>query len=138
MALPVAPLLLYSIVGAVVLVYVPFGVVAYGRFKVGVDLSAPRSMFDRLPAYAQRATWAHQNSFEALIVYGAAAFMAYITGVDGVWAGYGAIAFPIARFFYILFYILDVPLARSLMFGIGSACSITLFILSLVTLRSFG
>jgi uncharacterized MAPEG superfamily protein len=138
MAIPVATLLLYSIVGTVILVYLPFGVVAYGRLKGGADLSAPRAMLDRLPDYAKRATWAHQNSFEALIVYGAAAFMAYITGVDGVWAGYAAIAFLIARFFYILFYILDVPLARSLMFGIGMICSITLYSLSLDTLRSFG
>ncbi|WP_072620176.1 MAPEG family protein [Spirulina major] len=138
MAIPVATLLLYSIVGTVILVYLPFGVVAYGRLKGGADLSAPRAMLDRLPDYAKRATWAHQNSFEALIVYGAAAFMAYVTGVEAAGAGYAAIAFLIARFFYILFYILDVPLARSLMFGIGMICSITLYSLSLDTLRSFG
>jgi uncharacterized MAPEG superfamily protein len=138
MTLPVPALLLCSIVGAVLLVYVPYGPMAYGRLQVGMDWSAPRGMFDRLPDYAKRATWAHENSFEALMVYVPSAFMAYLTGVDGVWAGYAAIAFPIARFFYILFYILDVPLARSLMFGIGSTCSFTLFILSLLTLRSFG
>lgn len=138
MAIPVAVLLLYSIVGAVFLVYVPYGAVAYGRLRVGMDWSAPRGMFDRLPDYAKRATWAHENSFEALMVYVPAAFMAYVTGVDAVWAGYAAIAFLIARFFYILFYILDVPVLRSLMFGIGSTCSFTLFILSLLNLRSFG
>jgi len=33
-------------------------------------------MFDKLPPYAQRATWAHQNSFEAFIMILAAALMA--------------------------------------------------------------
>jgi uncharacterized MAPEG superfamily protein len=39
-------------------------------------------MFDRLLPYAQRATWAHQNAFEALTIFTPAAFMAYITGVE--------------------------------------------------------
>ncbi|NEP36695.1 MULTISPECIES: MAPEG family protein [Moorena] len=57
-------ILLYCIVGATVLIYLPFLVVGYSRFKLGYDQSAPRAMFDQLPPYAQRATWAHQNSFE--------------------------------------------------------------------------
>jgi uncharacterized MAPEG superfamily protein len=131
MYLTVDKVLLYSIIGAVVLVYFPYLWVAYGRFTVGYDVSAPRAMFDKLPAYAQRATWAHQNSFEALTIYSVAALTAYVTKVDSPLAIAAAIAFSIARFLFSLFYILDIPLGRSLMFGIGSACSITLFILSL-------
>ncbi|TVQ58414.1 MAG: MAPEG family protein [Spirulina sp. DLM2.Bin59] len=133
MNVAVPALLLYSIVGAVVLVYVPYLVVAYGRFQVGMDIAAPRAMFDRLPPYAQRATWAHQNSFEALMIYAPAALMAYGTGVDSPWAAYGAIAFLVARLLFSLFYIVNLPLGRSLMFGIGSACSLTLYVLSLLT-----
>lgn len=65
MQLPTSALLLYGIVAAAVLVYVPFLVVVYGRVKAGYDIAAPRALFDKLPAYAQRATWAHQNSFES-------------------------------------------------------------------------
>jgi uncharacterized MAPEG superfamily protein len=101
--------------------------------QVGYDMSAPRAMFDKLPPYAQRATWAHQNSFEALIIFSAAALMAYTTGVESNLAGGAAIAFLIARLLYSLFYILDIPLARSLMFGIGSVSSATLFVLSLMS-----
>ena len=133
MNVAVPALLLYSIVGAVVLVYVPYLVVAYGRFQVGMDIGAPRAMFDRLPPYAQRGTWAHQNSFEALMVYAPAALMAYVTGVESVAAAYGAIAFLLARLLFSLFYIVNFPLGRSLMFGIGSACSLTLYVLSLLT-----
>jgi uncharacterized MAPEG superfamily protein len=127
----VSATLLYGIVGAVILTYFPYLFVASGRFQVGYDTSAPRAMFDKLPAYAQRATWAHQNCFEALIIFSAAALMAYITGVESDWAKISAIAFLVSRLFFSLFYILDLPPLRSLMFVIGSASSFTLFALSL-------
>lgn len=123
--------LLYSIFLAFFLIYFPFLVVGYARAQVGYDTSAPRAMLDRLPPYAQRATWAHQNSFETFMVYAAAALMAYVTGVNSSLATAAAIAFPVARLFYSLFYILNLPPARSLMFGIGSLSTLTLFILSL-------
>ncbi|MDY7012431.1 MAG: MAPEG family protein [Cyanobacteriota bacterium] len=130
----VSSILLYSLVGAVVLVYVPFGLVGLARMQVGYDISAPRAMFDKLPPYAQRATWAHQNSFEALIIYAIAALMAYVTGVTSPWASGAALVFLGARFFYSVFYIANIPLARSLMFATGSTCSGILFVLSLLTL----
>jgi len=129
----VSAIVLYAVVGAVLLTYLPFLVVGFARMQVGYDVSAPRAMFDKLPPYAQRATWAHQNSFEALIIFSAAALMAYTTGVESNLAGGAAIAFLIARLLYSLFYILDIPLARSLMFGIGSVSSATLFVLSLMS-----
>lgn len=134
--LAVPALLLYSIVGAAALPYLPVLVMAYGRSQVGMDLAAPRAMFDRLPPYAQRATWAHQNSFEAVIGYIPAALMAYMTEVDSPWAAYGAIAFLLARLLFSLFYVVNIPLGRSLMFGIGTACSLTLYILSLLNVGS--
>ena len=33
------------------------------------DMKAPRAMFERLPAWGQRASWAHQNSFEAFTLH---------------------------------------------------------------------
>ncbi|MBC1242033.1 MULTISPECIES: MAPEG family protein [Nostoc] len=123
---------LYSIAAAAVLIYVPFLVVAYARVRVGYDLSAPRAMFDKLPPYAQRATWAHQNSFEAFMVFAAAAFMAYVTGVNSSTAATAAIAFVAARFLYSIFYILNIPVLRSLMFGIGSLSSAILIFLSII------
>jgi uncharacterized MAPEG superfamily protein len=132
MNLSVSLILLYSIVGAVILAYAPFLVVAWGRFQNGYDQSAPRAMFDKLPAYAQRATWAHQNSFEALTIYGLAALMAYATGVESDWAKIAAIAFIVARLLYSIFYIANIPLLRSAMFAIGSLSGWTLFALSIL------
>ena len=137
MNLPNSAILLYCIVAAAVLIYLPFLVVGYERVKVGYDLSAPRAMFEKLPPYAQRATWAHQNSFEAFPLFTAAVLMAYITGQDSSIAVGAAIAFIIARLLYSVFYIFNIPLARSLMFAIGSTCSAILFILSLLSVSHF-
>jgi len=92
-------------------------------------------MFERLPAYAQRATWAHQNSFETFMLFSAAALMAFVTGVDSEAAGLAAIAFPVARLLFSVFYILNVPLGRSLMFAISSSCTVSLFYFSLMAVN---
>ena len=130
--LTAATVFLYCIAAAAVLIYLPFLVVAYTRLRVGYDMAAPRAMFDKLPLYAQRATWAHQNSFEAFMIFAAAALMAYVTGLYSLPAVGSAIAFVIARSLYCVFYIANVPIARSLMFAIGSLCSGTLYVLSIL------
>jgi len=135
MNLSVSAILLYSIVAAAISVYLPFLLVAYARAKVGYDTSAPRAMFDQLPDYAKRATWAHQNGFETFMIYSAAALMAYVTGVSSSLAANCAIAFVILRLLFSLFYIINVPIARSLMFGLGSLCTYTLFGLSLIKIQ---
>lgn len=135
MNLSVSAILLYSIVAAAISVYLPFLLVGYARAKVGYDTSAPRAMFDQLPDYAKRATWAHQNGFETFMIYSAAALIAYVTGVSSSLAANCAIAFVILRLLFSLFYITNIPIARSLMFGLGSLCTYTLFGLSLFKIQ---
>ena len=63
--LPIPSIFLSCIVVAAGLVYLPFLPVAYARAQIGPQaLALPRAIIDKLPPYAQRATWAHQNSFE--------------------------------------------------------------------------
>jgi uncharacterized MAPEG superfamily protein len=90
-------------------------------------------MFDKLPDYAKRATWAHQNSFETFMLFATAALTAYVTGQSSAVVAYLAIAFAVARVFYSIFYIANIPLGRSLMFAIGSAATFTLFVLSFLS-----
>jgi len=132
MNIPASAIFLYCIAAAAILIYLPFLVVSYARARVGLDLAAPRAMFDKLPPYAQRATWAHQNSFEAFMIFAAAALMAYVTSQNSWLAVGAAITFVAARLLYSVFYILNVPLARSLMFAIGGVCSGTLMTLSIL------
>lgn len=134
--IPVSAILLDCVAAAAFLIYLPFFAVGYARLSLGYDLAAPRAMFEKLPPYGQRATWAHQNSFEAFMLFAAAALMAYVTGVDSSVAAVAAITFVIVRLLYSVFYIFNVPLARSLMFGVGSLCIATLFVLSLIEINS--
>ncbi|MBM0740142.1 MAPEG family protein [Phormidium sp. CLA17] len=137
MTLPQLPIstpaaLLYGIVAAAALIYLPFFLVAAGRVQVGFQaFETPRALVDKLPIYAQRATWAHQNAFEAFMLFTAAALMTYMTQVTSPSAAWAAIAFVIARTFYPLFYVLNFVPGRSLMFATGSFSIFTLFILSL-------
>ncbi len=132
-ALPIstASVLLACVAIAAALIYLPFLVVGYGRLKAGYDMANPRALFDKLPAYAQRATWAHQNAFETFMIFAVAAIMAYVTQQDSPTVAWAAIAFVVARTFYPVFYILNVPIGRSAMFAIGSLSTMTLFALSL-------
>lgn len=88
-----------------------------------------------LPAYAQRANWAHQNAFESFIIFAVAALMAYVTGEqsgqESMIVAYGAIAYLIARLLYPVAYILDIPVIRSLMFATGNIGIIILFTVSI-------
>ena len=131
--LSTSTILLGSIAAAAALVYFPYLLVAATRFQVGYDMSAPRSTFDKLPDYGKRATWAHQNSWEAFILYTAAALMAYITKQDSPAIVNSAIGFMGARLLYSVFYIIDFPIGRSLMFGIGSVSIFTLMSASITS-----
>ncbi len=129
-------ILLGSIAVAAALVYFPYLVVAITRFQVGFDIAAPRAAFDKLPDYGKRATWAHQNSWEAFILYSAAALMAYATHQDSPTVINCAIGFIVARLFYSIFYIINFPIGRSLMFGIGSVAIFTLMSMSITSTMS--
>jgi uncharacterized MAPEG superfamily protein len=122
--------LLVSIGLAAVLVYLPFLAVGYGRFAVGYDKAAPRAMLAKLPAYAQRATWAHENAFESMILFAPAALMAYVTQQQSTLALGAAVAYLGARSLYPLFYIFNIPVLRSLMFGVANIGTFILYFLS--------
>ncbi|MGB6298954.1 MAG: MAPEG family protein [Rivularia sp. (in: cyanobacteria)] len=130
--LPISVVFLYCIAVAFLEIYLPFLVVAYARLSIGYDYFAPRAMFDKLPAYGQRATWAHQNCFEGFMIFAVAALMAYATGVNSSLAAYAALTFITVRLLYSVFYILNIPILRSLMYAVGLACSCTLFVLSII------
>jgi uncharacterized MAPEG superfamily protein len=123
--------LLISIGVAAALIYLPYLLVVFGRFKVGFDVGAPRASFDKLPDYAKRANWAHQNSIETFPPYAAAALMAYATQQNTGAVAHSALAFLVARFLFSIFYIINFPIGRSLMFGIGSFATATLMIISI-------
>ena len=114
--------------GVVVASMVPLGAArSQANFQLS-DLAAPRAMFERLPAWGQRATWAHQNSFEALILFAPSCLLALIGGVDSTVAAVLALAWPALRLAYIAAYVANLPPLRSLCWAGAMVCTGALYL----------
>ena len=91
------------------------------------DMAAPRAMFDRYPAWGKRASWAHQNSFEAFTLHAPAALLALMAVIQGaslpITAVIAAFAQPALRLAYIAAYVGNVPPARGLCWASGLVCT---------------
>jgi uncharacterized MAPEG superfamily protein len=92
------------------------------------DLAAPRAMFERLPDWGKRASWAHQNSFEAFTLHAPAALLCLLAGVSGPAAIAAAWIHPALRLAYIGAYVGNVPPLRALCWAGGITCSGILYL----------
>ena len=103
---------------------------AAGRSKADftpADLAAPRAMFERLPAWGKRASWAHQNSFEAFTLHAPACLLVLLAAPElTTTAGVSAIAawlHPLLRLGYVGAYVANLPPLRSLCWAGGILCT---------------
>ena len=103
------------LMGAVVMVSIVL--TGAGRAKADftlADLQAPRAMFERLPAFGQRAVWAQENSWEALTLGAPAMLLCLISGVSSSTAITAAWIWPGIRFVYLIAYVGNIPPLRGL------------------------
>ncbi len=119
----------------VVVTFLPFvlGMVA-GKLRKDqmgfIDNKTPRLQQAQLTGVAARALAAHQNAWEALMMFAPIALIAYLVGVDPIKAGLTAIVFVVLRLLHAIFYIANLDIARSIMFILGIACLIRLVVLA--------
>jgi uncharacterized MAPEG superfamily protein len=114
--------------GVVVASVVPLGAArSQANFQIE-DLAAPRAMFDRLPAWGKRASWAHQNSFEAFTLHAPAALLCLLVGVSAPAAIAAAWIHPALRLVYIGAYVANVPPLRALCWAGGITCTGILYL----------
>lgn len=126
-----APALAWSLLlsGAVVILsLVPLGAGRASADFTPADLAAPRAMFDRLPAWGKRASWAHQNSFEAFSLHAPACLLALQAGAGGLMVVTAALLQPLLRLAYIGAYVGNVPLLRSLCWAGALVCTAVLYL----------
>jgi uncharacterized MAPEG superfamily protein len=112
----------------VVLSVVPLGA---GRSKADftlADMAAPRAMFDRLPGWGKRASWAHQNSFEAFTLHAPACLLCLIAGPTAQVAIAAAWLHPLLRLVYLGAYVGNVPPLRGMCWAAGLLCSGLLYV----------
>ena len=131
---PVAPYA-WSLVlsgGVVIASIVPLGAARSQANFTMSDMKAPRAMFERLPAWGQRASWAHQNSFEAFTLHAPAALLALIAvlqmGPLGGLALPAALLQPVLRLVYLPAYIANVPPLRGLCWAGALSCTGILYL----------
>ena len=114
-------------VGVVLISIIPL---TLGRIKAGYsveNMSAPRALFDKLPAFGKRAVWCHQNCWESISLHAPACLFCLITLPDSNISMFSALSHPVLRLFYIFAYIFDVPLARGLFWAFGLLTTIILY-----------
>jgi len=122
----VASLLLSAAV--VVASVIPLGAArSRANFQLS-DLRAPRAMFDRLPPWGQRASWAHQNCFEAFGLHAPAALLCLTLAVASPTAALAAWLHPLLRLAYIGAYVANLPPLRSLCWAGAITCTGLLYL----------
>ncbi len=131
---PAAPYALSLVCsGAVVIAsIIPLGAARSQADFTMDDMKAPRAMFDRLPAWGKRASWAHQNSFEAFGLHAPAALLALIAVLQiGELQGLAipaALLQPALRLIYLPAYVANVPPLRGLCWAGALLCTGILYI----------
>ena len=94
----------------------------------GYNNHLPRQQQAQLSGLGARSLAAHQNSFEAFILFAVGVLMAHTTQTAGWLIDLLAIIFLITRVIYLLCYWVDLAWQRSLVWFVGLVCSLLLMI----------
>ncbi len=100
------------------------GPVAYAMAKLGgYNNNHPREQQSKLTGFGARALAAHQNAFESLILFAPAIILALVTSNINQTVIVLAIVHVIFRVLYNIFYLINIGLLRSIVWGIATLCS---------------
>ncbi|WP_223514142.1 MAPEG family protein [Pseudomonas sp. GL-B-19] len=94
----------------------------------GYNNHLPRQQQAQLTGFGARAVAAHQNCFEAFILFAVGVLMAHTTQTAGWLIDLLAIIFVISRVIYLLCYWGDLAWQRSLVWFVGFVCSLLLML----------
>ena len=94
----------------------------------GYNNHLPRQQQAQLTGFGARAVAAHQNCFEAFILFAVGVLIAHTTQTAGWLIDTLAIIFVITRIIYLLCYWGDLAWQRSLVWVVGLVCSLLLMI----------
>lgn len=112
------------VAGLLPLVWVGYAKATGGTY----DNRAPRQFLAGVAGAAQRAHWAEQNSYEAFPLFAAGVVVAHLAGADPGTANLLALVFVAARVAHGICYIADLATLRSVVWLVGFAVSIGLFV----------
>lgn len=125
----------YMIINLIIITLLPIvakAPVAFAMKKLGggniagYDNKLPREQQKQLSGFGARCLAAHQNSFEALIMFTPALLLVIATDAVTSQTLMAATVFTLARIGYLLCYWFDVDKLRSVIWGVGVFCNLYL------------
>jgi uncharacterized MAPEG superfamily protein len=111
----------------------PYIAVGFAKSGGGYDNARPRESMAKFKGRQARAVAAHANSFEAFPLFAAVVLLAGLTHADPHWVNTLSVIFIVARIGYIIAYLTDRPLLRSIVWMVGIACVLAIGSLSLTS-----
>ncbi|WP_030130203.1 MAPEG family protein [Pseudomonas sp. QTF5] len=123
---------LWCILIAIFLPYLCTGVAKFSGGKFGLKQNHdPRAFLDSLEGVARRAHSAQLNSLEVTPAFAAAVIVAHLAGnADLVTINVLAVLFITSRLLYIICYLADWAILRSLVWAIGMGVIVSFFVVS--------
>jgi uncharacterized MAPEG superfamily protein len=106
----------------------PFPFTLAAKWSKRFDNARPRSYFDTVEGWRQRAHWTQLNSFEAFPAFAAAVIVNHLVLGANPRADALALAFIVFRVLFGLCYVADKATLRSLMWLAASGCVVALFV----------
>ncbi len=107
------------------------GIAKAGSF-MPKDNHETRRWQSQLTGWRQRAHWAQLNSFEAFPVFAAGVIVAHLAAPGSSAAAIAAWGFIAARVVYGVCFITDQATLRSLVWTLGIACTVALYVIALM------
>ena len=107
-------------------------VAAYYRYQQfgRCDNRHPRLQQSQLEGAGARAMGAQQNTWETLIIFSMVVFIAYASGVDLHTLSGAATLFMLFRVLYVIAYLANYSLTRSIIYTLGMCCCLYIFAVS--------
>ena len=94
----------------------------------GYDNRHPREQQKRLESWGARGLAAHQNTMEGFPIFAAGMLVMLINSPESSYINTLGYTYLISRVLYIVLYVADIHLLRSLVWGVGFVASLALFV----------
>jgi len=120
----------WCVLAAALLPYAFTALAKLTRAETRYDNHAPRDWLENLRGWRKRAHWAQLNAFEAFPAFAAAVIIAHLVGAPQARVDDLAVAFVALRVTFGALYVLDRPRLRSVVWGLGFACMIGIFVIA--------
>jgi uncharacterized MAPEG superfamily protein len=106
----------------------PYAATLTAKAGARFDNKSPREWLARQTGYRQRANAAQLNGFEAFPLFAAAVIVAQLTAAPQARVDLLAIVFVVARVAYLLLYLANQDVLRSIAWFIGLASAVAIFV----------